>query len=62
MAVAEGRVEEAEKLLRGAADADDALGKHPVSPGSLLPARELLADLLLERGRRARRSPSMRAA
>src|SRR4029453_11086770 len=29
---------------------DDALGKHPVSPGSLLPAREILADFLLERG------------
>ena len=51
VAFAEGRAEEAETLLRGAADADDALGKHPVSPGSLLPARELLADLLLERGK-----------
>jgi tetratricopeptide (TPR) repeat protein len=51
VAFAEGRPDEAETLLRGAADADDALGKHPVSPGSLLPARELLADLLLERGK-----------
>ena len=51
VAFAEGRPEEAERLLRGAADADDALGKHPVSPGSLLPARELLGDFLLERGR-----------
>jgi tetratricopeptide (TPR) repeat protein len=51
VALAEGRPEEAERLLRGAAEADDALGKHPVSPGSLLPARELLGDLLLERGR-----------
>jgi hypothetical protein len=51
LAAAEGRVEEGEKLLREAADADDALGKHPVSPGSLLPAREILADFLLERGR-----------
>jgi tetratricopeptide (TPR) repeat protein len=51
VAFAEGRPEEAEKLLRGAADADDALGKHPVSPGSLLPARELLGDFLAERGR-----------
>jgi tetratricopeptide (TPR) repeat protein len=50
VAFADGRPEEAERLLRGAADADDALGKHPVSPGSLLPARELLGDLLLERG------------
>jgi tetratricopeptide (TPR) repeat protein len=51
VAFAEGRPEEAERLLRGAADADDALGKHPVSPGSLLPARELLADLLLDAGK-----------
>jgi len=53
LAFAEGRADEGEKLLREAADADDALGKHPVSPGSLLPAREILADLLLERGRPA---------
>jgi tetratricopeptide (TPR) repeat protein len=50
LAFAEGRADEAAKLLREAADADDALGKHPVSPGSLLPAREILADFLLERG------------
>ncbi len=50
LAAAEGRPDEAAKLLREAADADDLLGKHPVSPGSLLPARELLADFLLERG------------
>src|SRR5262245_27908719 len=50
LASAEGRPDEAAKLLRDAADADDALGKHPVSPGSLLPAREILADFLLERG------------
>jgi tetratricopeptide (TPR) repeat protein len=51
VAFADGRADEAERLLREAADADDALGKHPVSPGSLLPAREMLADFLLERGR-----------
>jgi tetratricopeptide (TPR) repeat protein len=51
VAAAEGRHDEALRLLREAADADDALGKHPVSPGSLLPAREMLADYLLERGR-----------
>jgi tetratricopeptide (TPR) repeat protein len=51
VALAEGRPDEAERRLRAAADEDDALGKHPVSPGSLLPVRELLADFLLERGR-----------
>ena len=51
VALAEGRPDEAERRLRTAADRDDALGKHPVSPGSLLPAREGLADFLLQRGR-----------
>jgi tetratricopeptide (TPR) repeat protein len=51
LAAAEGHADEAEKLLREAADLDDALGKHPVSPGTLLPSRELLADFLLEKER-----------
>jgi tetratricopeptide (TPR) repeat protein len=34
--------------LGAAADLDDKLGKSPVSPGSILPVRELLGDLLLE--------------
>jgi tetratricopeptide (TPR) repeat protein len=51
LAFAEGRPQEAETLLREAAEAEDALGKSPVSPGALLPARELLADFLAERGR-----------
>ena len=37
--------------LTEAADSEDALGPHPVSPGPLLPARELLGDLLLALGR-----------
>ncbi len=51
LAEAEGRSADAEKLLREAADSDDLLGKHPVSPGTLLPSRELLADFLLAKGR-----------
>ena len=51
LAAAEGHADEAEKLLRAAADSDDLLGKHPVSPGTLLPSRELLADFLLEQKR-----------
>ena len=43
----EGKKDEAVNLLRRAADAEDMLGKHPVSPGALVPAREQLGDLLL---------------
>jgi tetratricopeptide (TPR) repeat protein len=45
---AEGNDEEALRLAREAADLDDATEKHPVTPGSILPARELLGELLLE--------------
>jgi tetratricopeptide (TPR) repeat protein len=53
MAWAEGRRDEALSLLRGAAEEEDALGKHPVSPGAILPIRELLGDLDLEMDRPA---------
>src|SRR5437773_3737433 len=43
----EGKKDDAVNLLRRAADAEDVLGKHPVSPGALVPAREQLGDLLL---------------
>lgn len=39
------------KLLTAAADKEDAVGKHPVTPGPVLPAREQLGDLLLGMGR-----------
>ena len=39
---------EALALLRSAADLEDSTDKHPVTPGSILPAREQLADLLVE--------------
>ena len=42
IAYGEGRKEEAVDLLRRAAEAEDILGKHPVSPGALVPAREQL--------------------
>ncbi|HEX9669936.1 MAG TPA: hypothetical protein VGC93_10680, partial [Thermoanaerobaculia bacterium] len=50
---AEGKDDEAVRLLTAAADLEDRVGKHPVSPGAVLPARELLADLLLEQGKAA---------
>jgi tetratricopeptide (TPR) repeat protein len=48
VAQAQGKPDEALALLRAAADLQDRVGKHPVTPGELLPARELLGDLLLE--------------
>jgi tetratricopeptide (TPR) repeat protein len=47
----EGNKDEATDQLRRAADSEDRLGKNPVSPGALIPIREQLGDLLLERGR-----------
>lgn len=46
----EGKKKEGLSLLRTAADHEDAIDKHPVTPGALLPAREMLADLLMENG------------
>ncbi|HEU4506740.1 MAG TPA: hypothetical protein VFR78_00785 [Pyrinomonadaceae bacterium] len=48
LSYAEGKQDEAVALLRKAADLDDATDKHPVTPGSVLPAREQLGELLLE--------------
>jgi tetratricopeptide (TPR) repeat protein len=53
IAQADGRTDEAIALLRYAADEDDALGKHPVSPGNIYPVRELLGELMLELDRPA---------
>jgi hypothetical protein len=39
--------------MRSAADLESSTDKHPVTPGAVLPARELLADLLSEMGRPA---------
>jgi len=48
LAHAEGRDEESLRLMRAAAELDDATEKHPVTPGAILPAREQLGELLLE--------------
>src|SRR5579872_2204354 len=47
---AEGKTAEALSALRIAADHEEALDKHNVSPGAILPAREMLGDLLLQTG------------
>ena len=48
LAQAQGKPDEALKLMRAAADLEDTTEKHPVTPGAIVPARELLGELLLE--------------
>jgi len=47
----EGKKAEAVDRLGRTAKAEDDLGKHPVSPGALVPVREQLGDMLLEMAR-----------
>ena len=53
LAFAEGRKDDAVKMARAAAQLEEKTGKHPVTPGAPLPARELLGDMLLEMGQPA---------
>lgn len=53
LAFAEGKKPEALSALRKAADHEEAVDKHAISPGAILPAREMLGDLLLETGENA---------
>jgi tetratricopeptide (TPR) repeat protein len=50
LAFSGGDAETAIGMMRQAADTEDRAGKAPVTPGHVLPARELLGDLLLELG------------
>ena len=43
-----GNKQKAKELMMAAADQEDSMEKHPVTPGSVLPARELLGEMLLE--------------
>jgi len=47
----EDRKKEALNVMQKAADLESSTEKHPVTPGEILPARELLADMLLDMGR-----------
>jgi tetratricopeptide (TPR) repeat protein len=50
---AEGKGAEALTQMRAAADHEDRTEKHVVTPGPILPARELLGDMLMDLGRPA---------
>ena len=43
-----GNNENALELMNAAAVTEDAMEKHPVTPGAVIPARELLGEMLLE--------------
>jgi tetratricopeptide (TPR) repeat protein len=47
----EGKSTEALELMLKAVELEDKAEKHPVTPGPILPARELLGDMLLELNR-----------
>lgn len=50
LAFGEGNNDKAIELMTAAADLEDKTEKHPVTPGPLMPARELLGDLYVELG------------
>jgi tetratricopeptide (TPR) repeat protein len=54
---AEGNQHAALRSMRAAADLEDKTEKHPVTPGPVLPARELLGELLMEVDQPARALP-----
>jgi tetratricopeptide (TPR) repeat protein len=62
LARVEGDTARALRLASEAAELDDRTAKHPVTPGAVLPARELEADLLLELGRPAQAMRAYQAA
>jgi len=59
---AEGKNEEALAAMRAAADHEDQTEKHVVTPGPIMPARELLGDLLMALGRPAEALPQYEAS
>jgi len=48
IALKQGKTDEALAIMKTAADMEDKTEKHPVTPCEVLPARELLGDMLLE--------------
>jgi hypothetical protein len=46
--LAEDKQSDAIAMMTDAADMEDATAKHPVTPGEVIPARELLGDMYLE--------------
>jgi hypothetical protein len=49
-ALAEGKNDEALKLMRSATDLEASTDKNPITPGAIVPTRELLGEMLLQAG------------
>lgn len=47
IALTDGRNDEALRLMRASAEAEEASDKHPVTPGNVVPSRELLGEMLM---------------
>jgi tetratricopeptide (TPR) repeat protein len=47
IAFAEKRHDDAVQLMRAAAETEEASDKHPVTPGNVVPSRELLGEMLM---------------
>jgi tetratricopeptide (TPR) repeat protein len=62
IAYAEGNTDRALTLMRTAADREDSVDKHPMTPSAVLPARELLGDLLVAVDRPVEALTAYRAA
>ena len=62
IAHAEGRHETARSLMQEAAELEDSVDKHPVTPGAVRPARELLGDMLVLLGQPAAAMDAYRTA
>jgi tetratricopeptide (TPR) repeat protein len=50
-AYSEGETDKALQIMKKAAEIEDSVDKHPVTPGAVLPARELLGDMLVLLGK-----------
>ncbi|HWW60335.1 MAG TPA: hypothetical protein VN181_03115, partial [Thermoanaerobaculia bacterium] len=50
LALAEKKGDEALAAMRAATTLEASTDKHPVTPGAIIPARELLAEMLLDAG------------
>lgn len=53
IALAELRRDDALQLMRAAADLEEASDKHPVTPGNIVPSRQLLGEMLMTLGEAA---------